>query len=146
MTRKKHLLTYITMITVVLWISVGCEDDPNPIYVPPSLTLDIFFQGGVPQGDIDENLALAAQLTDVNGNQQPGYRLRVTVDPDSIGNIAPTGLIDIDPQTETGLTGNVVFIGRKYGNAIIQAEAMDGSDIVSTDTLNVVVRPPGNEE
>lgn len=146
MISKKHLLTFLTMITVVLLILVGCEDDPNPIYVPPQLTLDFYFQNGIPQGDIDENLALAAKLTDVNDHPQSGYRIRLSLEPDSIGNIAPTGLIDIDLQSETGLTGNVVFIGRKYGSAVILAEALDGSNVLCSDTLGVEVRKPGNEE
>ena len=142
----KPFITSVLICLILIVAANGCEKKiTQPTPQPAQFNLHIAPMIDSFEPDSGANFYLKGSVTDPDSNLLSGIRVAFSVDPDSMGNIAPVGHAHTDPSKPNGFDLAVIFVGRKVGVAVIWAGAYNESgEQVSTDSLHLQVRRSPN--
>jgi hypothetical protein len=144
---KMHHFALRLAIPVFLGIALlsgatGCEKPTTPRVDPVQLGLDIYLYQHPQEANPNENVYLGGHLLNSLGVAQRGVRVSFSALPDTGRDITP--FANTNPDSATGFTTRVTFVGRSPGVYKITGQVLDGGDIVGRDTVSILVRDPTN--
>lgn len=114
----------------------SCESSKPPSV--PSLTLNLYVAGPIPEAIIDSNCYIGADLIDNNGVPIPNYGVDFTIEPSFIP-ITPYAITD--PTKDNGLSVPVYF-NYSQPDTVLVTGVVTGAIM---DQISIPVRPVGNE-
>ena len=134
----------ILLAIVTAALVAACDSDiSEPPHKPPPFTFNIYPIYDTREVIIGVNTEIAGQLVNAENERLDGYRVRFTLNPDTMGIITPWATLEKD--SSNGFLEEVTFMGIKVGVVLINGTVLkpDGSSLVQ-DTLSLMVRNPIN--